>query len=175
MNILTDRMIRAARLDVSLYEEVEADQGATGQAMAVVVLSSVAAGVATIATRGIGGIVLGTVGALVGWVVWAWLTYLIGTRLLPEPQTKADVGELLRTLGFASSPGVIRVVGIVPALTMLSFLVAAVWMLVTMVVAVRQALDYTSTGRAIGVCVIGFLVQAVILALLFAALGAPQT
>ena len=174
MNILTDRMIRAARLDVSLYEEVEADQGATGQAMAVVVLSSVAAGVATIATRGIGGIVLGTVGALVGWVVWAWLTYLIGTRILPEPQTKADVGELLRTLGFASSPGVIRVVGIVPALTMLSFLVAAVWMLVTMVVAVRQALDYTSTGRAIGVCVIGFLVQVAILALLFAALGAPR-
>jgi len=174
MNILTDRMIRAARLDVGLYEEVEADQGATGQAMAVVVLSSVAAGVATIATRGIGGIVLGTVGALVGWVVWAWLTYLIGTRLLPEPQTKADVGELLRTLGFASSPGVIRVVGIVPGLTMLSFLVAAVWMLVTMVVAVRQALDYTSTGRAVGVCVIGFLVQAVILALLFAALGGPR-
>jgi len=174
MNILTDRMIRAARLDVSLYEEVEADQGATGQAMAVVVLSSVAAGVATIATRGIGGIVLGTVGALVGWVVWAWLTYLIGTRLLPEPQTKADVGELLRTLGFASSPGVIRVVGIVPGLTMLSFLVAAVWMLVTMVVAVRQALVYTSTGRAVGVCVIGFLVQAVILALLFAALGGPR-
>jgi hypothetical protein len=134
----------------------------------------VAAGVATIATRGIGGIVLGTVGALVGWVVWAWLTYLIGTRLLPEPQTKADVGELLRTLGFASSPGVIRVVGIVPGLTMLSFLVAAVWMLVTMVVAVRQALDYTSTGRAVGVCVIGFLVQVVILALLFAALGAPR-
>jgi hypothetical protein len=130
--------------------------------------------VATIATRGIGGIVLGTVGALVGWVVWAWLTYLIGTRLLPEPQTKADVGELLRTLGFASSPGVIRVVGIVPGLTMLSFLVAAVWMLVTMVVAVRQALDYTSTGRAVGVCVIGFLVQAVILALLFAALGGPR-
>lgn len=174
MNILTDRMIRAARLDVSLYEEVEADQGATGQAMAVVVLSSVAAGVATIATRGIGGIVLGTVGALVGWLVWAYLTYLIGTRLLPEPQTKADVGELLRTLGFASSPGVIRIVGIVPGLTVLSFLVAAVWMLVTMVVAVRQALDYTSTGRAIGVCVIGFLVQAVILALLFAALSAPR-
>ena len=174
MNVLTDRMIRAARLDVHLYEEVEADQGATGQAMAAVVLSSVAAGVATIAARGIGGIVLGTVGALVGWVVWAWLTYFIGTRILPEPQTKADVGELLRTLGFASSPGVIRVVGIVPGLTMLSFLVAAVWMLVAMVVAVRQALDYTSTGRAVGVCVIGFLVQVVILALLFAALGVPR-
>jgi hypothetical protein len=174
MNVLTDRMIRAARLDVHLYEEVETDEGATRQAMAVVVLSSVAAGVATVATGGIGGIVLGTIGALGGWVVWAYLTYLIGTRLLPEPQTKADVGELLRTLGFASSPGVIRVVGIVPGLTMPSFLVAAVWMLVTMVIAVRQALDYTSTWRAIGVCVIGFLVQVVILALLLAALGAPQ-
>jgi hypothetical protein len=174
MNVLTDRMIRAARLDVRLYEEVEADQSATGQAMAVVVLSSVAAGVATVATGGIGGIVLGTVGALIGWVVWAYLTYLIGTRILPEPQTKADVGELLRTLGFSSSPGVIRVAGIVPGLTMLSFLVAAVWMLVTMVIAVRQALDYTSTGRAIGVCVIGFLVQAVILALLFGAFGGPR-
>jgi hypothetical protein len=175
MNVLTDRMIRAARLDVRLYEEVEADQSATGQAMVVVVLSSVAAGVATVATGGIGGIVLGTVGALIGWVVWAYLTYLIGTRILPEPQTKADVGELLRTLGFSSSPGVIRIAGIVPGLTKLSFLVAAVWMLVTMVIAVRQALDYTSTARAIGVCVIGFLVQAVILALLFAVLGAPRT
>jgi hypothetical protein len=174
MNVLTDRMIRAARLESNLYEEVEADQGATGQALAVVVLSSVAAGVATVATGGIGGIVLATIGALGGWVVWAYLTYLIGTRLLPEPQTKADVGELLRTLGFASSPGVIRVVGIVPGLTMPSFLVAAVWMLVTMVIAVRQALDYTSTWRAIGVCVIGFLVQVVILALLVAALGTPR-
>jgi hypothetical protein len=174
MNNLTDRMIRAARLDVRLYEEVEADRGATGQATAVVVVSSVAAGVATIATNGVAGIVLGTIFALASWVVWAYLTYLIGTRVLPEPQTKADVGELLRTLGFASSPGVVRVIGIVPALTMLSFSVAAVWMLVTMVIAVRQALDYTSTGRAIGVCVIGFLVQAVILALLFAALGAPR-
>jgi hypothetical protein len=174
MNILIDRMIRAARLEPNLYEEVEADRGATGQAMAVVVLSNVAAGVATIAGRGIGGIVVGTVVALVSWVVWAYLTYLIGTRLLPEPQTKADVGELLRTLGFSTSPGVIRVVGIVPGLIRLSFVVAAVWMLVAMVVAVRQALDYTSTARAVGVCVIGFVVQAVILVLLFAALGAPR-
>jgi hypothetical protein len=175
MNILIDRMIRAARLEPNLYEEVEADRGATGQAMAVVVLSNVAAGVATIAGRGIGGIVVGTVVALVSWVVWAYLTYLIGTRLLPEPQTKADVGELLRTLGFSTSPGVIRVVGIVPGLIRLSFVVAAVWMLVAMVVAVRQALDYTSTGRAVGVCVIGFLVQVVILVLLLAALGMHQT
>ena len=174
MNVLIDRMIRAARLDVNLYEEVEADQNATRQAMTVVILSSVAAGVATMATGGVAGILLGTVGALLGWLAWAYLTYLIGTRLLAEPQTKADVGELLRTLGFASSPGVIRIVGVIPALTALSFLVAGVWTLVTMVVAVRQALDYTSAGRAIGVCAIGFFVQVIILMLLFVALGVPE-
>jgi hypothetical protein len=166
-------MMRAARLDVDLYEEVEADHGAMGQAVTAVVLSSVAAGVATIAARGVSGIVLETIGALLAWFVWAYLTYLIGTRILPEPQTKADVGELLRTLGFASSPGVIRVVGIVPGLMWLSFFVAGVWMFVAMVIAVRQALDYTSTVRAVGVCLIGFLVQVVILAVVFAALGGP--
>ena len=173
MSSLTDRMMRAARLDVDLYEEVEADQGAMGQAVTAVVLSSAAAGVATIAATGVSGMVLGTIGALLGWLVWAYLTYLIGTRILPEPQTKADVGELMRTLAFASSPGVIRVVGIVPGLMRLSFFVAGVWMFVAMVIAVRQALDYTSTVRAAGVCLIGFLVQVVILAVVFAALGGP--
>lgn len=173
MSSLTDRMMRAARLDVDLYEEVEADQGAMGQAVTAVALSSAAAGVATIAATGVSGMVLGTIGALLGWLVWAYLTYLIGTRILPEPQTKADVGELMRTLAFASSPGVIRVVGIVPGLMPLSFFAASVWMLVAMVIAVRQALDYTSTVRAAGVCLIGFLVQVVILAIVFAALGGP--
>jgi hypothetical protein len=175
MSHLIDRMIRAIRLDVNLYEEVEADPGAMVEAMFAVLLSSLAAGVAAIAVTGISGLLLQTAGALVGWFVWAYLTYLIGTRLLPEPQTKADVGELLRTLGFASSPGIIRVVGVVPGLLQLSFLVAGVWMFVSMVVAVRQALDYTSTLRAVGVCLIGFLVQAVILAVLLVALGPPGT
>lgn len=173
MNRLIDRMIRAARMDVGLYEEVEADPGAMVEAMSAVLLSSLAAGVAGIAITGIGGLLLQTAGALVGWFVWAYLIYLIGTRLLPEPQTKSDVGELLRTLGFASSPGIIRILGVVPGLLQLSFLVAAVWMFVTMVVAVRQALDYTSTLRAVGVCLIGFLVQAVILAVLLGILGPP--
>ena len=173
MSSLVERMVRAARLDVKVYEEVEADKEAISQAMAAVLLSSVAAGIARIATMGVGGIVLGTVGALLGWLIWAYLIYFIGTRLLPEPKTKADVGELLRTLGFASSPGVIRIAGIIPGLTWLSFIVASVWMFVSMVVAVRQALDYSSTARAVGVCLIGFLLQIVILAVVFTALGRP--
>ncbi|MEK7307462.1 MAG: hypothetical protein AAB089_00125, partial [Nitrospirota bacterium] len=84
---------------------------------------------------------------------------------------KANHNELLRTIGFSSSPGLIRVLGIIPGLEMMVFLVASIWMLVAMVIAVKQALDYKSTLRAVGVCVIGWIIQALILALLFSILG----
>ena len=106
------------------------------------------------------------IGALIGWYVWAFLTYFIGTKFLAEPQTRSDHRELLRTIGFSSAPGLIRVLGIIPGLGTLLFLVADIWMLVAMVIAVRQALDYTSTGRAIGVCMIGWVVQILILMVL---------
>ena len=166
-----DRMNRAAKMDVHLYEEVEADAGAMGQAMGVVVLSSVAAGIGSIGRVGLGGILMGTIAALIGWYIWAYLTYFIGTKLLPEPQTKADHGELLRTIGFSSSPGLIRVLGVIPGLAPLVFLASGIWMLVAMIIAVRQALDYTSTLRAVGVCLIGWIIQAIILGLLFSILG----
>ncbi len=171
MNPFMTRMLRAAKLDVPLYEEVEADQSAMPQAMGVVVLSSLAAGVGSVANLGLGGILLGSLAALGSWYIWAWLTYFIGTRFLAEAQTEADLGQLLRTTGFSSSPGLIRVLGIIPGLGPIVFVVAAIWMLVTMVIAVRQALDYTSTLRALGVCVIGWIVQTLILVVLFALLG----
>ena len=171
MATFKDRIIRAAKLDVHLYEEVEADKGAMGQAMGVVVLSSIAAGVGSIGRGGLGGILLGTIAALIGWYVWAYLTYFIGTKFLPEPQTSADHGELLRTIGFSSSPGFILVLGIIPGLTGIVFLAASIWMLVAMVIAVRQALDYRSTLRAVGVCMIGWIIQTLILVLLFSILG----
>ena len=162
MTSLQDRKIRAAKLDVQLYEEVEAEQGAMVQAMTVGILSALAAGIGS-ANVGLLGMVISMVAALIGWYVWAFLTYFIGTRFLAEPQTRADHRELLRTIGFSSAPGLIRVLGIIPGLRTLLFLVAGIWMLVAMVSAVRQALDYTSTGRAIGVCVIGWVVQILIL------------
>jgi hypothetical protein len=166
-----DRIIRAAKLDVTLYEEVEADRGALGQSMGVVVLSSVAAGLASLSKAGFGGILIGTITALIGWYVWAYITYFIGTKLLAEPQTKADPGQLLRTIGFSSSPGLIRVLGIIPGLRWIIFLIGGIWMLVAMVIAVRQALDYQSTARALGVCIIGWIIQAAILVLLFSIFG----
>ena len=174
MTSFLDRMLRAAKLDVNLYEEVEADTGAMRQAMGVVVLSSIAVGIGSIATGGLGGILMGTIAALIGWYVWAFLTYYIGTKFLPEPQTRADLGELLRTIGFSSSPGLIRVLGIIPGLGGVVFLVASIWMLVAMVIAVRQALDYESTLRAVGVVVIGWIIQALIFMLLFSILGGAE-
>ena len=166
-----DRIIRAAKLDVQLYEEVEADKGAMGQAMGVVVLSGVAAGIGSIGTSGIAGILFGTITALVGWYIWAYITYIVGTKFLPEPQTKADHGELLRTIGFSSSPGLLRVLGIVPFLYGIIFLISGIWMLVAMIIAVRQALDYKSTLRAVGVCIIGWIIQGIIFWLFFSIFG----
>lgn len=171
MEDLFSRMLRAAKLDVHLYEEVEADEGALPQATLVVVLSSLAAGVGGIFSYGFMAIIIGTISALIGWYVWAFLTYYIGTKLLPEEQTEADYGQLLRTLGFASSPGLIRVLGVIPGLLGIVNFIASVWMLVTMVIAVRQALDYKSTLRAVVVCVIGWIIQLLIIMLFYALFG----
>jgi len=188
MASFVDRMIGAAKLDVNIYEEVEADTSATGQAMTVVVLTAVSAGVGQFASEGIPGLIGGIIGQLVAWFVWAFAAYIIGTKLLPEPGTSSNMGELLRTIGFASSPGILLVVALAPmammpnlagiALTVLLALGIWIWQLVAWVVAVRQALDYTSTGRAIAVCVLSFIVYIValvavivVLAILLVALG----
>jgi hypothetical protein len=171
MASIGERMIRAAKLDVDLYEEVEADHGATFQAALVVLMSALAAGIGAVSRGGLVGMFAQTIVALAFWYVWAYLTYFIGTRFFPEPQTSADHGELLRTVGFASAPGVIRVLGVVPGIAGATLLVAAVWMLIAMVIAVRQALDYESTLRAIGVCVIGWAIYLAVQSLVFAVLG----
>lgn len=172
MASLTERMIRAAKLDPDIYEEVEEDSNAMGQAVAVVVMSSVAAGIGA-SQFNLMALVLGVIVALAGWYIWAFLTYFIGTRILPEPQTHADLGQMLRTIGFASSPGLIRVFMFLPVLGGFVAVIAWFWMLAAMVVAVRQALDYQSTGRALGVCLIGWLIQIALAVAAVAMFGAP--
>lgn len=162
MASLAERMIRAAQLDLTLYEEVEADQGALGQAMVVVILSSISAGIGSIGGN-LPRILLGTVIALVGWHIWAFLIYMIGAKLLPEPQTRADYGQLLRTIGFSNAPGIIRIAGAVPGIGGVIFFGASVWTMAAMVVAARQALDYKSALRAFCVCLIGAIVYFTIL------------
>jgi hypothetical protein len=158
-----NRMIRAAQLDEKLYEEVEADRGALGQAMAVVVLSSIAAGIGTFGGN-LERILIGTVATLIAWLLWSFLIYLIGAKLLPEPQTDADYGQLLRTIGFSSTPGLIRILSFVPGIGGgVVFFGASVWMMAAMVVAAKRALDYQSMLRAVGVCAIGWIIHSSII------------
>ena len=125
-------------------------------------LSSLAAGVGAL-SLGTFNFLMAPLLALVSWFVWAYLVYFIGVKFFPEPTTEADHGQLLRTIGFSSAPGLIRVFGVFPNLMNIAFITAAIWMLVAMVIAVRQALDYTSTRRAVGVVVTAFLIQSVVL------------
>ncbi|HZR84583.1 MAG TPA: YIP1 family protein [Candidatus Binatia bacterium] len=171
-----ERLLRAVQLDPAVYEEVESDEEALGQAMAVVVAASLAAGIGTGGGGGLVPVIIATLAALVGWVLWAVLAWLIGTKLLPGPNTEADIGQLLRTTGFSAAPGLLRVVGMIEALRGIVFLAAGVWMLAAMVVAVRSALDYEGNGRAIAVCAVGFLAQAAVLLIVVLTLGpAPET
>jgi len=164
--LFANRMMRAAVLDRGLYEEVEADRAAGRESLAVVVLSSLAAGIGAGGAQGasVPTFLVFTAIALLAWTAWALLISQIGGRLMPEPQTRVDVGELLRTIGFASTPGMLRALGALPRATMPVFVITSIWMLLAMIVAVRQALDYRSTPRAVAVCVLGW-----VLALTFAA------
>lgn len=155
MASFTERMIGAAMLNPRTYEEVEADRTATTQAMIVVVLTSLVSGLGAL-RQGILPVIGVILAALVAWFVFAGLIYLIGTKLLPEPQTRADIGELLRTLGFATVPQFVMILGFIPVVGCLLAIVVFVWRLATSVLAVKQALDYQSTPRAVGVVLLGF-------------------
>ena len=152
MASMTERMMGAARLDVATYEEVEHDASATGQAAVVVAIVAVASAIGAIGGDGAGPIGA-LIGAVIGWIVWAGITYLIGDKLLGGT---ASWGELLRTLGFAQSPGVLFVLGIVPLLGGLVRAVVGIWILIAGVIAIRQALDF-STGKAILTVILGWL------------------
>jgi len=168
-NIL-NRMYRASLLDVNLYEEVEADKSLLTEAMVVVILSSLASGIGSW-SMGLGELFTSTIGELLSWYVWAFIVYFIGTKLLPEPQTIADHGELLRTIGYSSAPGMIRILKpILPFDSAIDF-IATIWMLVAMIIAVRQALDYESTPRSALVCILGLCVKIISLGLIFIILG----
>jgi hypothetical protein len=165
-NTFLQRLIGAMALDVAIYEEVESDRGATTQAFTVVILASIAAGVGArgFAENTVYNVASIAIIALLAWSAWALVTFEVGGRLMPEPQTRVDVGQLLRTIGFASTPGLLFALGALPRATRPVFVITSIWMLLAMIVAVRQALDFRSTPRAVAVCVLGW-----VLALTFAA------
>ena len=154
MSTFLYRLMGAAMLDAGTFEDVEADPRATWQAVTVVVLASLAAGVGVRLDNGSGAsaFLRISVMALVTWIAWAVLTVQIGTRVLPERQTASDTGEMMRTIGFAATPGLLQVFGAIPGVSRPAFVITVLWMFVAMVAAVKHALDYTSIGRALAVC-----------------------
>jgi hypothetical protein len=173
---MINRVVRAAMLDVDLYEEVEADTTLTQEALMVVILVSIASGVGSFLAGVIGGdigaavlgLILGVVMGVLGYYIWAYVTYFVGTNLFDGT---ADVGEMLRTLGYASGPRVLGVLAFIPCLGPLAALVGALWALVAGVVAVRQALDF-DTGKAILTVIIGWVIVFIITIVVSVVLGA---
>ena len=157
--MFVNRIIRACKLDVNLYEEVEADKSATIQAAIVVVLSTLALGVGTYFTYGAINIFIPILASLSGWLITSLLIYFVGAKLFPDTNTESNPGELLRTIGFSYAPGIILIFAFNLNLLVITFYVSRIWSLIAMVIAVRQALDYKSTWRAIGVVVIVALFQ----------------
>ena len=166
---LVGRMVRAARLEVNLYEEVEADTTANGQAFVAVVIASMAAGlgagIAGVRVEGglwfLWGLLIGLASALAGWLVWSLFAYWLGTTIFRGPETSATYGELLRTIGYSNSPRVLTFFSFIPFLGGIIAFAVSIWALVAGVIAVRQALDF-STGRAIATCVVGWILYMLI-------------
>lgn len=173
MTTLIRRFLAALALDPRVFEEVEADRGATGQALVVVLLAAVGAG---FGNAGLGSearpvLVAITIGSVVTWAAWALLIYLLGTKVMPERGTRSDLGEVLRTLGFAAAPGALRAFEVFGNTRWFVLPLTAIWMVAAMVVAIRQALDYTSTARAITLSLLGWAVSfgvAIVVGLLLA-------
>lgn len=159
MLTLTMRISRALSLDPMLFEEVEADKSATWQSVLLVVASSLALGIGASGGLAPSALIAQASVGLAAWLIWALTTYYVGTRLMPTTATRATPGELLRTIGFSSAPGLLCILFLIRPFRAAVFTLVVVWALATMVVAVRQALDFTSTGRAVAVCAVGWLLM----------------
>lgn len=161
MKLFASRLRRAMRLDAELFEEVEHDQGAGGQALLVVLLASLAGGAGNLLAVAIlrghelawSSLLVISAGFLVSWVAWSFVTMAIGGLLFGG---RTDMGEMQRALGFAAAPGLLM---LIPGV---GVMIGIPWSLVAMVIAVRQACDFT-TERALATVLVGMAVLALFL------------
>lgn len=157
-----ERVLGAMQLDARAFDDVERDPGAISQTFAVIALAAVSAGIGNVWYGGITGIVTGVVTALVGYGVWAVIVWLVGTKVMPDPQTSADFPETFRVIGFAAAPGLFGFITIIPILGWLLMFLISLWTIAAMVIAVRTVLDYTETWKAVVVVLIGFVVNLIV-------------
>jgi len=165
-----DRVVGAMKLDPNAFEDVERDPTAIGQSVSVIVLAAVAAGIGNVFRGGLTGIVYGACLSVVGFLVWSLIVWVIGTKVMPEPATKADYPETFRVLGFSAAPGLASVVTIIPILGYLLMLLIWLWQIAAMIIAVKAVLDYSTLGKAIIVVVIGWIVNFVLTMIILAPL-----
>lgn len=173
---MLSRMLGAALLRSETFEEVERDGGATIQALLVVIIVTVAGIVGAILStvedvdvaRSLG---VGIISGVASWAIWALITWLVGTKLLKTQATEADWGQLARTTGFAQTPRILNVLSFIPVVGAIILLVTFIWSFVAMMIAVRQALDYTSTWRAFFVILIAFIPVIILNGIIYALLG----
>ena len=184
---MIQRMIGAALFNRQTYEEIEADQGALGQAVAVVLLVTLCGVIGGVigglmqGSAGLGilfGLIGGLVFGIVRWALWVTVMYVVGGKMLRTSDTETSWSELGRVMGFAYTPGVLSVFSFIPGIGGLFPVIAFCWTLAAVTVAVRQALDFESTGRAIGVVllsgVIGFIPWIIVVIIQWAVLGGPE-
>ncbi len=166
---LVSRMIRAIKLQSSLYEEVEADKSANVQAALVIIIVSIAAAIgAGLASLSAGGLIAGLWGlliALLGWLLWALVVYIIGAKIMKGKQTQSNWGEVARTVGFANSAGIFRILAFIPVIGWIISIIAWIWILIAGVIGIRAALDF-STARAVITVLIGWLVYIALMVVL---------
>jgi len=162
ISLFLNRIFRSVKIDPEVFNEVQKDKNATISAAIVVILSSSAAGIGA-ASLGASNFLLAPVFSLISWFVWAYIVYFVGVKLFPDTKTKTTQFALLRAIGFSSAPGMIRIFGFNEDLMTVTFIGAAFWMLVCMVVAVKETLNYKSLWKAFGVVIISWFVQAFVL------------
>ena len=160
-----ERVVGALKLDANTFEDIERDPTAMGQAVGIIALAALASNLGQIWRLGFGVMLIGVCSSLVGYVLWSVVVWLAGTKLMPDPATKADFPETFRTIAFAAAPGLIGIVTIIPFLGWVLMLILTpvilIWSMAAMVVAVRSVLDYSETFKAVIVVLIGFVVYVV--------------
>jgi len=160
-----ERVVGALKLDANTFEDIERDPTAMGQAVGIIALAALASNLGQIWRLGFGVMLIGVCSSLVGYVIWSVVVWLAGTKLMPDPATKADFPETFRTIAFAAAPGLIGIVTIIPFLGWVLMLILTpvilIWSMAAMVVAVRSVLDYSETFKAVIVVLIGFVVYIV--------------
>jgi hypothetical protein len=178
MRLYFDRFFRAARLDVSFYQEVAAEPLLLNQAWITVLLYAMFASWGNFGRAGAIGSNIGMISALIGWYIWAFSSYFVAKRFFRGGASEAQRAErkaVIRSMGFACAPGVTRILAMIPGLGIAVLVLSSIWMIVAATIAIKMALNFESSARAAGACIIGWIIgaiaQGLLLVMLFSVFG----